>query len=82
MAKKEQTTSLPLPEGTQMVKVRVPRVPGHKRPCIYVSVNDYTYAIKFNEWVEVPDFIAKVLEERQERMEYADAYTAALEQQE
>lgn len=81
MEKEQQSPVTNLPEGTKMVKVRIPKMPGSKRSHIYVAVNDYKYMIKFGEWVEVPDFIAEVLEQRQERMEFADAYTSALEEQ-
>ena len=78
MAKEQQTTSsFPLPEGTKMVKVRVTKTDKNdKRPHIYASVNAYSYMIKFGEWVEVPDFIAEVLEQREERTEYAENYAS------
>ena len=83
MAKEKQTTSTYVfPEGTKMVRVKVPRDPRSKRPHLFVQVNDYKYLIKFGEYVEVPDFIAEALEQREERMEIADAYITALEQQE
>lgn len=74
-AKKEKTTALP--EGTKMVRVKIQKDRLDKRTHVFASVNDYTYMIKIGEWVEVPDFIAEVLEQRDERMECADSYTAS-----
>jgi hypothetical protein len=63
----------------KMVKVKIPRVNKKQQPQ-FVSVNNYTCLIKPGEEVEVPDFVAEVLQHREEMMEIAAAFEMENEQ--
>ena len=52
----------------KMVKIRIPRTKKNEAD-VFVSVNDYTCIIKRGVEVEVPDFIAEVLQHREEMLE-------------
>ena len=60
----------------KMVKVKIPRTKANQED-VFVSVNNYTCIVKRGEYVEVPDFVAEVLEHQEEMlgkiMEYEDA---------
>lgn len=51
----------------KMVKVKIPRT-GKKQAPQFVSVNNYTCMIKPGEEVEVPDFVAEVLQHKEEML--------------
>ena len=51
-----------------MVKVKVPRTKADQEDK-FVSVNNYTCIIKRGEWVEVPDFVAEVLEHEEKMLD-------------
>lgn len=53
--------------GVETVVVKLPRMKGAEDP-VFVSVDDYTCYIKRGESVEVPWFVAEVLEQS-ERMQ-------------
>lgn len=63
----------------KMVKVKIPRVNKKQQPQ-FISVNNYTCMIKPGEEVEVPDFVAEVLQHREEMMEIAAAFEMENEQ--
>jgi hypothetical protein len=57
----------------KMVKVKLPRISKKQRPQ-FVSVNNYTATIKPGEEVEVPDFVAAMLKNRDEMLEIVARY--------
>ena len=63
----------------KMVKVKIPRV-NKKQQHQFVSVNNYTCLIKPGEEVEVPDFVAEVLQHREEMLEVAANFEDANQQ--
>ena len=63
----------------KMVKVKIPRVNKKQQPQ-FVSVNNYTCLIKPGEEVEVPDFVAEVLQHREEMLEVAANFEDANQQ--
>ena len=52
----------------KMVKIRIPRTKADEED-VFVSVNNYTCVIKRGVEVEVPDFVAEVLQHHQEMLE-------------
>lgn len=50
------------------VKIRIPRTRADQED-EFVSVNNYTYAIKRGVEVEVPDYVAEVLQHKEEMLE-------------
>ena len=52
----------------KMVKVRIPRTKKDEED-VFVSVNNYTCIIKRGVEVEVPDFVAEVLQHQEEMLE-------------
>lgn len=54
--------------GPKMVKVRIPRTKKDQED-VFVSVNLNTYIIKRGVEVEVPDFVAEVLQHQEEMLE-------------
>ena len=62
-------------EKVKMVKVKIPRVDKKQQPQ-FVSVNNYTCLIKPGVEVEVPDFVAEVLRNREAMLEQAMAFEA------
>ena len=54
----------------KMVTVRIPRISKDQED-VFVSVNMNTYIIKRGVPVEVPDFVAEVLEHQEEMLQVA-----------
>lgn len=52
----------------KMVKIKIPRTKADQED-VFVSVNNYTCIVKRGEYVEVPDFVAEVLEHQEEMLE-------------
>lgn len=52
----------------KMVKIRIPRTKADQED-VFVSVNNYTCIIKRGVEVEVPDFVAEVLQHQEEMLE-------------
>ena len=65
---KQEPAQTEAPAGTKMVKVRIPRTKKDEED-VFVSVNNYTCIIKRGVEVEVPDFVAEVLQHQEEMLE-------------
>lgn len=52
----------------KMVKIRIPRTKADQED-VFVSVNNYTCIIKRGVEVEVPDYVAEVLQHQEEMLE-------------
>lgn len=63
----------------KMVKVKIPRT-SKKQQAQFVSVNNYSCLIKPGIEVEVPDFVAEVLQHRDEMLEIAANFESENEQ--
>ena len=74
MAKKNEApveevmNEVPAETGPKMVKIRIPRTKKDEED-VFVSVNLNTYIVKRGVEVEVPDFVAEVLQHQQEMLE-------------
>ena len=55
-------------EKKMTVKVRLPKIKADQED-VFVSVNDYTCIVKRGVEVEVPDFVAEVLQHREKMLE-------------
>lgn len=55
-------------EKTKMVKIKIPRTKKDQED-VFVSVNNYTCVIKRGVEVEVPDYVAEVLQHQEEMLE-------------
>ena len=53
---------------TKMVKIRIPRTRKDQED-VFVSVNNYTCVVKRGVEVEVPDYVAEVLQHQEEMLE-------------
>lgn len=58
----------------KMVRVKIPKERTETRTHQFVSVNDENFLVKIGEWVEVPYYVAEVLEKSEKRMQAAEAY--------
>ncbi len=69
-AEKEAKAGTEAPEetGPKMVKIRIPKTKEEKED-VFVSVNFRTYQIQRGVEVEVPDFVAEVLRNRELMLE-------------
>ena len=54
--------------GPKMVKIRIPKTKEDKED-VFVSVNFRTYQIQRGVEVEVPEFVAEVLQHKEEMLE-------------
>ena len=52
----------------KMVKIRIPRTKSDQED-VFVSVNNYTCIIKRGVEVDVPDFVAEVIQHQEEMLE-------------
>lgn len=55
-------------KDAKLVKIRIPKLHS-KQEDVFASVNNYTCIIKRGVDVEVPDFIAEVLQHQEEMLE-------------
>ena len=60
------------------VKVKIHLIPGQKPVPQFVSVNSYTCLIKPGEEVEVPDFVAEVLKNKDAMLTAGAKYEASV----
>ena len=67
MAETNNTEKTTAPKK-KMVKIRIPRTKADQED-VFVSVNNYTCIIKRGVEVEVPDFVAEVLQHQEEMLE-------------
>jgi hypothetical protein len=61
-------TETPKEAVTKMVTVKIPRT-SSKQEDVFVSVNNMTFIVKRGEKVQVPDYVAEVLEHQEEMLE-------------
>lgn len=65
---KADTAEDPKENGPRMVKIRIPKTKEEKED-VFVSVNFRTYQIQRGVEVEVPDFVAEVLQNKEKMLE-------------
>lgn len=61
---------------TKMVKIKIPKTRDNAGD-VYVAVNGRSFLIKRGEYVEVPEFVAEVLQHQEEMLAEAMAYEEA-----
>lgn len=61
---------------TKMVKIKIPKTRDNSAD-VYVAVNGRSFLIKRGEYVEVPEFVAEVLQHQEEMLAEAMAYEEA-----
>ena len=66
--KKNEAVNEAVENAPKMVKIRIPKDKEHKDD-VFVSVNFRTYQIQRGVEVEVPDFVAEVLQNREKMLE-------------
>ena len=70
------TTTTTTEKATKMVKIKIPRTRKDQED-VFVSVNQYTCLVKRGVDVEVPDFVAEVLQHQEQMMETIALFEAA-----
>lgn len=60
---------------TPLVSVFVPKVPGEE-PILWVGVNGRPWSIPRGKRVEVPDYVARIVFQRDENTQIAEEYAA------
>lgn len=58
-----------------MVSVYVPKIPGED-PTLFVGLNGRSWSIPRGKRVEVPEDVARIVEEAERNAQIADAYSA------
>ena len=61
---------------TKMVKIKIPKTRDNSAD-LYVAVTGRSFLIKRGEYVEVPEFVAEVLQHQEEMLAEAMAYEEA-----
>lgn len=61
---------------TKMVKIKIPKTRDNSGD-VYVAVNGRSFLIKRGEYVEVPEYVAEVLQHQEEMLAEAMAYEEA-----
>jgi hypothetical protein len=64
------TTTKQIPE-TRMVRIRIPLDRDSEDQTVYVAVNGQSFMIKRGEYVEVPEYVAEVLQRKDEMLDRA-----------
>lgn len=62
------TTTTTTEKATKMVKIKIPRTRKDQED-VFVSVNNYNCVIQRGVEVEVPDYVAEVLQHQEEMLE-------------
>ena len=62
----------------KMVKIKIPRTKADQED-VFVSVNMETFIVKRGVYVEVPDYVAEVLEHQEEMLEKIMLFNEAKE---
>ena len=70
------TTAANAAPKTKMVKIKLPLTRSEKDD-VYVAVNGKSFLIKRGETVEVPDYVAEVLQHKEEMLAEAMEFEAA-----
>lgn len=75
MPKTTDVTKEKSPQAPEVkkVKLKLPKIKGQSND-VFVSVNNYTCVIKRGVEVEVPDFVAEVLQHQEEMLETIDKF--------
>ena len=58
----------------ELVRIRLPRPIKDEENFVIVSVNDRSWKIKKGEWVEVPKYVAEVIENSERMRDINEAY--------
>ena len=58
----------------ELVRIRLPRPVKDEENFVIVSVNDRSWKIKKGEWVEVPKYVAEVIENSERMRDINEAY--------
>lgn len=58
----------------EMVRIRLPRPVKDEENFQIVTINDRSWKIKKGEWVEVPKYVAEVIENSERMREINEAY--------
>lgn len=77
-AKSAQAPETAEETGPKMVKVKIPRTKKDEED-VFVSVNNYTCIVKRGVEVEVPDFVAEVLQHQEEMLEVIMLFEDAMQ---
>ena len=62
----------------EKVRIRLPRPQRDEENFIIVSVNDKSWKIMKGEWVEVPKYVAEVIENSERMRDINEAYIEAV----
>ena len=71
-----KTETKEVKEEVRMVKIKIPLTRKEKDD-VWVAVNGQKFLIKRGEEVEVPEYVAEVLQRREEMLDIAMAYEEA-----
>lgn len=61
-------------EKEEMVRIRLPRPVKDEENFQIVTINDRSWKIKKGEWVDVPKYVAEVIENSERMREINEAY--------
>ncbi len=64
-------------ESVKKVKITLPKLRDSKDQSVFVGVNDETYLIQRGVEVEVPEYVKKILDNREKALDEADAFIAS-----